>query len=259
MSKYKLLVFLSFLLISCENTNSNDTKDPINDLSLIKTIENTELNGTLELYSKDSLVIGYNHLFVRLIDTENNAIELNSVSFTPMMNMSEMGGMDHSAPHESFLKNEDGLYEGAAVFIMSGDWELSFAIKTDNSEQTVTFNSSVEASSNTKMFIVDSVKHFLTLADFNDPSVGKNEFKLLLHNRLSTMDFPAVKDLTIEIEPTMLSMNHGSPENQHPVHTDDGHYIGNVNFTMSGEWEIKVTVKSSVKTFFEDHFTVSVN
>lgn len=40
----------------------------------------------------------------------------------------------------------------------------------------------------------------------------------------------------------MPSMGHGSPNNVNPVHIEKGHYRGKVNFTMTGEWQIKLKV-----------------
>jgi hypothetical protein len=57
------------------------------------------------------------------------------------------------------------------------------------------------------------------------------------------MSFPPAEDLTIEIEPEMPSMDHGSPNNVHPVHFADGHYVGKVNFTMTGWWRIHMVIK----------------
>ena len=59
------------------------------------------------------------------------------------------------------------------------------------------------------------------------------------------MDFPAVNDYTVEIEPTMPSMGHGSPNNVNPVFTSMGHYVGKVNFTMTGLWNVKLTLKKN--------------
>jgi hypothetical protein len=59
----------------------------------------------------------------------------------------------------------------------------------------------------------------------------------------SMMSFPPSTDLTVEITPEMPSMGHGSPNNVNPVHTQNGHYVGTANFTMTGDWRIHLTIK----------------
>jgi len=40
-------------------------------------------------------------------------------------------------------------------------------------------------------------------------------------------------------------MGHGSPNNVNPVHVSNGHYVGSVNFTMTGAWRINMLLKKS--------------
>lgn len=73
------------------------------------------------------------------------------------------------------------------------------------------------------------------------------------------MNFPPVSDLTVEITPEMPSMGHGSPNNVNPVYIENGHYKGKVNFTMTGDWRIHLTLKKgdrliTNKAFFDLYF-----
>jgi hypothetical protein len=68
------------------------------------------------------------------------------------------------------------------------------------------------------------------------------------------MSFPPDSSYSCHIYPWMPSMGHGSPNNVDPVHITQGHYNGDVNFTMTGDWQIKVYLtKNSVtdSTFFD--------
>ncbi len=40
----------------------------------------------------------------------------------------------------------------------------------------------------------------------------------------------------------MISMGHGAPNNVNPMHIGKGHYMGKVNFTMSGSWNVKLKI-----------------
>jgi hypothetical protein len=56
------------------------------------------------------------------------------------------------------------------------------------------------------------------------------------------MSFPGIENYTVEIVPEMPSMGHGSPNNVDPTHSADGHYEGQVNFTMTGLWRINLNI-----------------
>jgi hypothetical protein len=52
----------------------------------------------------------------------------------------------------------------------------------------------------------------------------------------------------------MPSMGHGSPNNVNPVHTSNGHYLGKVNFTMSGFWRVHLTIKKNGVLLSNDQY-----
>jgi hypothetical protein len=56
----------------------------------------------------------------------------------------------------------------------------------------------------------------------------------------------------------MPSMGHGSSGNINPIHTSLGHYLGKVNFSMVGAWQIKVTLKKNAK-LIDDKIIFNVN
>ena len=67
----------------------------------------------------------------------------------------------------------------------------------------------------------------------------------------SMADWPALDGLTLDIAPSMPTMGHGSPGNENPVASGDGHYTGLVNFTMAGPWQVIVTVSREGGTLGE--------
>ena len=66
------------------------------------------------------------------------------------------------------------------------------------------------------------------------------------------MDWPYEPYLTVEIDPQMPSMNHGSPNNVNPTHIGDGHYKGVTNFTMTGWWRINMVIKDGEGNVIKD-------
>ena len=81
---------------------------------------------------------------------------------------------------------------------------------------------------------------FISLITPVKPQVGINDFEIVIHRQISSTDYIYDDDYTVEIEPVMPSMGHGSPNNIDPASTGSGHYKGKVNFTMSGLWHIKL-------------------
>ena len=207
-------------------------------------------NGYLiEVFSDDSLMTGYNKLYVRV---KNNATEevLNgfTITFAPMM---DMGTMQHAAPVENPGKADaDGLYEGAVVFIMpstAGTWTLG--VHAEDAQGNVAdidlipmVGMPAEARILSFESDIDASKLFVSLCVPRNPEVGLNDFELAVHKKESMMSFPPLDGLTIKIEPEMPSMGHGSPNNVDPVSVGNGHYLGKVNFTMTGYWKVNLTI-----------------
>lgn len=75
-----------------------------------------------------------------------------------------------------------------------------------------------------------------------NPKIGVNDMEITIHQKQSMMDYAPVENYLIHIHPEMLAMGHGSPNNVDPVATEMGHYTGKVNFTMSGNWRINLTL-----------------
>jgi hypothetical protein len=90
-----------------------------------------------------------------------------------------------------------------------------------------------------------TTKVFVALVEPPKWKTGMNDFEIVIYQKASMMDFPPLENLLVEIEPEMPTMGHGSPNNVNPVHIANGHYFGQVNFTMTGYWKVNVTVKDS--------------
>ena len=71
-------------------------------------------------------------------------------------------------------------------------------------------------------------------------------------------DGQPLDDLTLEITPEMPTMGHGSPGNVNPTPQGNGHYLGTVNFTMSGPWTVTVVAKRGEAVLGEVVFEFAV-
>ncbi|MCF8464089.1 MAG: FixH family protein [Flavobacteriales bacterium] len=249
------LLFVGVALVSAIFTGCKKDKDPepnnTEGLVLIAT-GYTDAGGIkVSLYAKDSLYSQYTPLFVEVRDSATNAvIEDAHIEIMPMMDMTTMV---HSAPYENPSSTDavNGLFPCAVVFQMPGDmgWTLDVHVHehVNGGEGEVTFPLVVMNPDPTRTRVItplnsSSSRLVVSYVLPTEGKVGINDFEITLHSRETMMSWPAIENYTIEIEPEMPSMGHGSPNNVNPTHTGNGHYEGKVNFTMTGLWRINLTI-----------------
>jgi len=244
----KILIIVLIIGVSFFGCSDSTTEpDPINDplAEMTKIGEVTQLETKVEVYTEDSPAVGYNKLYIRMINiSTDEAVTKGTLQIMPMM---DMGTMKHSAPYENteYSSEYEGIFQGAVNFIMSGMWEITvqFQNSENGQEGEITIEFEVAPSSLIKSAIgpgPDSLKYFITLVGPIKPLVGMNDFEITIHCRETMMSFPAVIDFDVMMEPSMPSMGHGSPNNVNPVHEEPGHYVGEVNFTMTGDWLVEL-------------------
>lgn len=242
---------------------------PVDDLVLVGSGTSDEADLDIRLYADQELFVGYNKIYTVLLEKGTmKQLKSAKVTYMPMM---DMATMSHSCPTENPESTDpkDGLFEGAAVFIMpSGDmgsWRFGVTVKdlSDNLLCMVDIDISVEMPTDPRVFSfespVDMKKIFITLAEPAKPEVGMNDLIVMAHTKAGMTSFPAIENLNIEFEPTMPSMGHGSPNNENPVHMLNGHYQGVVNFTMSGYWRLDMTIKDDMNVVLDDTHSFDVN
>jgi len=258
---YVILYAFSITLISCEKSENKGEENP--ELVKISGAVSGDQSFKVELYARDTLFEGYNELFFLITDKETlKPLSEATLNLEPMMDMITM---KHSAPFENpaCVVNTDGYFEGAVVFIMpsSNDmgWTLEVFIKTADKEESAIIDiplvrSLEEARKINVISAIDETKYFVSLVEPAEPEVGINACEFTIHYKKSMMSFPAAEGLTMEIEPEMPSMDHGSPNNENPVHTEDGHYVGKLNFTMTGWWRVHITLKEGDEIVTDDAY-----
>lgn len=253
--KLKLIstgIILSTLLsISCSEDEVQI--NPTEGLTKIGEGVASSSNTKVEIWADEELFVGYNMLYAKLSDaTTGDAIDESMVQFIPMMNM--LSGMKHSAPVDNPVSEQavNSLFPGAINFIMPsgtdiGSWILKVKVQNQirNVEDFVELDLNVITPEKTRMYSFateDGMKYFVSYHFMEKPKVGVNDFEVMIHTKQSMDSFPAVTDFTIIMEPEMPSMGHGSPNNVPPTHKGNGHYVGKVNFTMTGDWRIHLNL-----------------
>ena len=253
----------SFMLFSCTKDNEETVIDPLAGLIKLKEGYALGASAKVEIWGKKNFFVGYNNLVVVLFDSLNLKEKITDahIHFIPVMNM-KMGMMtkQHACPVENPDEaTVNNVFSGAVAFIMAtetdGSWKLGVAIHNHkyDKEGEAEFDITVDnpATSILSVFTsqsADSSKLVLSLIQPTAPKIGMNDIEFTIHKKADMMNFPADDSYTIEIAPEMPSMGHGSPNNVNPANTGNGHYIGKVNFTMTGEWKVNVLVKKDGNT-----------
>ncbi len=253
-----LPLIASITLVSCNKDDDDPMtpkkKSPVADKEMIFEGTASGANLDVKVYADEALYVGYNRIYVMLYETgTNNVVTDAHIEFGTEMAM--MMGHTHASPVESpsHIPTEDGVYQGAIVFIMpsegNGTWKMMVDVHNhDNGEMgTVESEVSIVSPDEAKMYSfisdTDGSKVFVSLVEPMNPEVGENTFEVAVHYKETMMSFPYFEGLMIEIEPEMPTMGHGSPGNVNPTYTSMGHYAGVVNYTMTGLWRVHVTVK----------------
>lgn len=211
----------------------------------------------LQLVSHAPLHAGYNVVMVHLTDPAGQPVSGAEITYAPTMSM--VDGMNHGAPVEQPVEEAPGMYHGAVAFSMPGgpdlgSWTLavSFSDPASGAAGEASFDLDVAPSKLTGSFeAADGSKLFVMVVEPSQPVVGKQPFEVFVAQKKSMADWPALDGLTLEIAPSMPTMGHGSPGNENPVATGDGHYAGLVNFTMAGPWQVVVTASREGGTLGE--------
>ena len=249
------IILLSILFVSCQKDNIIDDS---NNYLKVGEVVSSGSSFNVGFYAMDSLYVGYNKVYMKVTDkTTGQAIKQATLVLHPLM---DMVTFSHACPAENpgITANADGYYEGVIIFSMPGtnSWSIGADITANGKTETVNFDipKVIATTPVQKIVVMDSVitggvlkvtKYPISIVKPKAWKVGMNTFEVTINCMQSMMSFPTCSDFTVEITPEMPSMGHGSPNNVNPVHISNGHYVGSVNFTMTGAWRINMLIKKS--------------
>ena len=248
------ILLTATLFVAC--SKDDDTRpDEVSEKFLIAEKKSPSgLDLKLWADTKD-LSVAWNKLYLSIKNAAGADVTTAPVTFIPLM---DMPGMKHSSPVEQpVYNNKEGLYEGAAVFSMPsgemGSWTLTATVNGEPVVFDIAVRAAQPNTKNTGTYVgTDGQNYSVSLVEPLAPRTGLNELNILINKREDMMHFPPADDLTIEVNPEMPSMGHGSPNNINPVHESKGHYRGKVNFTMTGDWRLHFRLKRGNAVIVED-------
>lgn len=250
---------LLIILSSCSDNNSN-TNSKI-DLITISSVQNGEYSIILE--SDKLLETGYNRLFWS-VSNGNDRLQLDSLSFSPIMDMTTM---KHSCPKGIPEKSTEveRAFEAYTVFIMPsgemGSWSIAVKAYLSNGEQVeAEVPVSVANSWRLQSATLNNNKYFVSWVSPAEPFVGKNTVKLMLHKKATMMSFPSTDDFSLSMYPFMdmgAGEGHSAPFEQLSA-KGKGVFEGSISYSMSGDWQITVSIGTEPSTTVDVVFNMNV-
>jgi hypothetical protein len=259
------LLAIALFATSCKKEETNPgtpVDDPLSEYVLISETPATTLDYTIKIYAQEALFVGYNYILVQVKDNATGEILDNpDVMFMPVMEMNS--GMMHACPLEQPTYNTSlQVMEGTITFVMpsmgQGKWNLGLKLKnTAGTEEDINIDVDVMQKAEPQLFSFVSTHDpnqnvFVALVNPRMPQIGINDFEVVAYERQSMMSWPALEMLNIEIDPEMPTMGHGSPNNVNPIDMGEGHYLGKVNFTMSGFWRVNMKFMTATNEMMKD-------
>lgn len=219
----------------------------------------------VELLTDSRLEVGKTPVYVRLRSAAGQVVTDAAVAVTPMMTM--VGGASHGAPVLGpATVGADGLYRCEVVFQMpsgatTGSWSARVSVARPGAApaEAVFANLVVVDAGRAKPFTdpATSTRYVISLTFENAPVVGLNPVVVTLHRMQDMMTFVPVEGASFALDPQMPSMGHGSPGSVNPTAVAPGRYEGKLSFSMAGDWETTVTVRTGDAVIGAPRFAIT--
>lgn len=258
---YRMIVLLT--LTAVVFTGCTQTTEPVStEPPSYALVSSSTVSGYgVEIFADGPISVGYTPLHVKI--TRDGQIVRNAhVTIMPDM---DMGMHHHSCPVEqpsTSGADAHGYYHGAAIFTMSSAtaWTITIAFDDHNADTTtsVTTKIAVAAAEAVRTAKDSSSLKYVFAMQAPTQRMGMNDVIFHCYRTADGFDFVPVNDAVLTFEPSMPSMGHGSHGNQQPTRKGNGVYGGRVNYTMTGDWEIALSVSTSNGTSFKANYPVMV-
>jgi len=241
------LFLFSFLVVnfggcqqpSSTTTNAGDAPD-LKNLILLK----DTLSGPyqINILAQDSLLDKNETLYIQIKDSTGKPLENTELDYNMRM---DMGMMSHGGPYAPITKLGNGLFKAEVVFIMANmegmgkGWLFEGVI---NKRDSINIPLQVHKAPNLRTTAVNSLedgRFFVSCILPQKTTAGIQKVNFTLH-KIEQHDFPPLDGYSLEVEPFMPDMGHGSANNEPAQGRGEGHYQGTINLSMPGLWQIKV-------------------
>lgn len=268
---YITIVLGQISIYSCHNatkTNSTqtemDTSATAVDLSNMLMLADTNFAGKqISIWTADSLSNKFESLYLRLLDGKGKPLTDEALDYHITM---DMGMMSHGGPYDPLVNKGNGIYQADMVFIMANmkdmgkGWLLKTLLQGKDKTDTLTVALPVQPATVARTLPTGTTtdgRVFVSCLLPNELESGKHQIEFALH-KMDKETFTNLDGYTIAIEPFMPEMKHGSSENNDAQSKGNGRYSGQVNFTMPGEWIVKVKLMKNGEIVSQDHLVYPI-
>ncbi|MBU3740785.1 MAG: hypothetical protein FGM24_00705 [Candidatus Kapabacteria bacterium] len=254
-----IAIVIAMGLVACTQVTE---PAPNVDGPTLSLIASSDTQGyTVDLLAEGLITVGYTPLYVRL---KHSGSVVTNATVTIISDM-DMGMHHHACPVDQPVgtsPDQQGYYHTAALFTMPSTTAWTITIKFhDNDHDSsgeVTVVVPVGAAERVRTGMDASGMKYVIALQCPTEKVGLNDIKFGLYKTMDGFDFIPVNDATVSFNPSMPSMGHGSHGNVQPVSRSNGWYSGQVNYTMTGDWQIDATVDVPGGQQFSVSYPVSV-
>lgn len=250
----------------------SDSNIPVDTQEIFKTAKTLTIdNYTLEIKSVNAqFFVGYNPLQLKITDNSVNKPLLNSkVTLLPIYNQTNKALESCPNLYDLSFDSQDNLYHGFSVFTKvseKGEWlvEISFTAKgkTYHLQTFIEVEKQANLNLNSTTFQgKDNQNYIIALVAPRKPKISDNPLQAVIYKQNPALSYPLenknllkdaylrVDNHTLLLDPRMpeASMgNHSSPNNKDLTQNSLGTYLGNVNYTMRGNWTLNFILKDSL-------------
>jgi hypothetical protein len=264
------LMLVCLLIVSCDVSNYRNNPLRAEFEASLRAREPIELANVVrsgvrvQLFAPDTLQTGFTTMLVQLTDSASGkTIETGSVQIQPVLRLAlRATPTPLQAASTAAVKNFEQMRFPCDVLLLE-DGNYEFFVRF--SAQGKTDSTSIIAPVRESWRVVqargsDQTPYFLTFAEPQRPRVGVQDFSVFVHrldasmNASSGATYTPVSGLTLDHEPTMPSMGHGSEGNVAPAYRVNGRYDGKISFNMTGDWRIDVAAKQGNTMLLETFF-----
>ncbi|WP_270089721.1 FixH family protein [Sphingobacterium sp. SYP-B4668] len=242
---------LVYSLTGCGNNTQTQQKNPADpagntfDISTLTKIADTTLtDNKVSVFAQDSLTSKNETIYIQVTDLEGSPVTNAHLDYDVIM---DMGMMSHGGPYYPLIDLANGLFKAEVVFIMANmddmgeGWMLHAVLNKKDSLSFLLPVSEAKPARTIPVGTKDDSQVFVSLLLPAEVKTGSQPIDFTLHKMDHNL-FPVLDGYTVEIEPFMPDMGHGSPNNEAATSKGNGRYSGMVNFTMKGHWKIKVNL-----------------
>ena len=203
---------------------------------------------SLRLLAPEKPHIGYSTVWVEILE---NGVEVSagSVDVTPIWSNQIQALVPPFSTVSASKMNEDRRFEVSPFFLQpvdqDGQWELHVDFTVASKSGTVVFQVDVDEDIWVQHVNGDG-GYYVSWVLPERPTTGNDVIQFALH-RLTDSGFTPVEDAEFDLYPYMdmgAGEGHSTPF-EAPVHSGNGLYTGQVNFIMSGGWDMTAYINRS--------------